>query len=176
MGRRPTGRSLVYLTLGTIFNHRADLFSAFIEGLRDEPVELAVTVGRDQDPARFGSQPSSVHIERYIPQTLLFPHCALVVSHGGSGTIMAALANGLPMVVLPIAADQPENAERCAALGVARVVAATNLSPETARDAVRDVLADPSYRRSAAELRDEIDRLPGPDVAVRLLEELADQR
>ena len=127
-----TGRPLVYLTLGTIFNQRADIFSAFIEGLADEPVELVVTVGRDQDPARFGPQPANVHFERYVPQTLLFPRCALVVSHGGSGTIMAALAHGLPMVVVPIAADQPENAERCAALGVARVVRRADLTPEAA--------------------------------------------
>ena len=167
-----SGRPLVYLTLGTVYNHRADVFSAFIEGLRDEPVELVVTVGRDQDPAQYGPQPPNVHVERYVPQTLLFPRCALVVSHGGSGTIMAALANGLPMVVVPIAADQPENAERCAALGVARVLPAADLSAEAARAAVLDVLADRSYRRSASDLRDEITALPGPELAVGLLEAL----
>ena len=167
-----TDRPVVYLTLGTIFNHRADIFTAFIEGLRDEPVELVVTVGRDQDPAQFGPQPANVHIERYVPQTLLFPRCSLVVSHAGSGTIMAALAEGLPMVVVPIAADQPENAERCAVLGVAQVLPADDLSPETARRAVLDVLAEQSYRRAAAGMRDEINALPGPAFAVGLLEDL----
>jgi len=45
-----------------------------------------------------------------------------VLTHGGSGTVMAALTHGLPMVIVPIMADQPENAERCAALGVAQVI------------------------------------------------------
>ena len=131
-----------------------------------------MTVGRDQDPAQFGPQPANVHVERYVPQTLLFPRCSLVVSHAGSGTIMAALAEGLPMVVVPIAADQPENAERCAVLGVAQVLPADDLSPETARRAVLDVLAEQSYRRAAAGMRDEINALPGPAFAVGLLEDL----
>ncbi len=169
---RLTGRPLVYLTLGTVFNYRADIFSAFIDGLRDEPVELVVTVGRDQDPSQFGPQPANVHVERYVPQTLLFPRCALVVSHAGSGTIMAALTNGLPMVLVPIAADQPENAERCAALGVARVLPAAELSPEMARRAVTDVLGEASHREAAIALRDEIDALPGPEFTLGLLEQL----
>ena len=165
-------RPLVYVTLGTVFNHRPDVFSSFIEGLRDEAVELVVTVGRDQDPGQFGLQPPNVHIERYVPQTLLFPRCSLVVCHGGSGTTMAALAQGLPMVVVPIAADQPENAERCAALGVARVLRAADLSAEAARSAVLAVLAERKYRRAATDMRDQINALPGPDFAITLLEEL----
>jgi UDP:flavonoid glycosyltransferase YjiC (YdhE family) len=169
---RLSDRPLIYLTLGTVFNHRADIFSAFIEGLRDDPVELVVTVGRNQDPTQFGPQPENVHIERYIPQTLLFPRCSVVVTHGGSGTIMAALSQGLPMVVVPIAADQPENAERCEALGVAQTVGAIGLSAETARKVTREVLNEPSYRHRARDLHDEINNLPGPELLVGLLEEL----
>lgn len=140
--------------------------------MRDEPVELVVTAGRDRDPAELGPQPRNVHVERYVPQTLLFPRCSLVACHGGSGTVMAALAQALFMVVVPIAADQPENAERCTALGVARVLPAVELSAESARLAALDVLAQPKYRPAATDMRDEINALPGPDFAVTLLEEL----
>ncbi len=166
-------RPTVYATLGTAFNGRADLFAAFLAGLRDEPVNLIVTVGRDQDPAQFGPQPSHVRIARYIPQTLLFPRCDLVLTHGGSGTVMAALAHGLPLVLVPIAADQPDNAARCAALGVGRVVEARDVTPQAVRDAVRGVLADPAYYRHAGRLRGEILRLPEAHHAVPLLEQLA---
>jgi MGT family glycosyltransferase len=166
-------RPTVYATLGTTFNGRADLFSAFLAGLRDEPLNLIVTVGRDQDPAQFGPQPPNVRIERYIPQTLLLPRCDLVLTHGGSGTVMAALVHGLPLVLVPIAADQPDNAARCAALGVGRVVEAARATPRAIRDAVRAVLADRDYYRSAGRLRGEILRLPETDQAVPLLEQLA---
>jgi UDP:flavonoid glycosyltransferase YjiC (YdhE family) len=88
----------VYFTLGTVYNMESgDLFQRVLTGLRDLPVNLIVTVGRDLDPDELGTQPANVHIERFIPQAALLPHCDLVVSHGGSGSVLGALAHGLPM-------------------------------------------------------------------------------
>jgi UDP:flavonoid glycosyltransferase YjiC (YdhE family) len=166
-------RPLVYATLGTVFNDRVEIFEAFLAGLRDEPLNLIVTVGRNQDPAQFGPQPPHIRIERYIPQTQLFPRCDLVLTHGGSGTVLAALTHGLPLVIVPISADQPENAERCAALGLGRTLEAQNVTPQAIRDAVRIVLGDPSYRCNAERLRQEMWSLPRLEHAVALLEQLA---
>ena len=121
------GRPAVYLTLGTVYNvESGDLFRRALTGLRDLPVDLIVTVGPDIDPDEFGPQPAGVRIERFVPQAALLPHCDLVVSHGGSGSVLGALAHGLPMVLLPLGADQPLNAARCAALGAARVLDAAH--------------------------------------------------
>ena len=106
--------------MGTVFNQVPGILEAILEGLRDEPITLIMTTGRDQDPAAFGPQPPNVHLERYVPQSLLFPRCDLVVTHGGSGTVMTALDHGLPMVIVPVSADQPDNARRCEQLGVAK--------------------------------------------------------
>ncbi len=171
-------RPTVYVTLGTVFNRTTaqgsghGLFRAIIAGLRDEPANLVLTVGRNVDPARFGPQPPGVRVERYIPQTLLLPHCAAVIAHGGFNTVMAALDGGLPLVLLPLGADQPHNARRCAALGVGRVLAPDARTLGAIREAVRAVLVDPAYRREAARLREELRALPGPGVAVTLLERL----
>jgi len=78
-----------------------------------------VALGRNNDPADYGPLPSNVRIERYIPQTLVFSRCDLLVCHAGSGSVMAAMTHGLPLVLVPIGADQPPNARRCADLGVA---------------------------------------------------------
>jgi UDP:flavonoid glycosyltransferase YjiC (YdhE family) len=166
-------RPTVYATLGTAFNDRPEVFAAILEALRDETLNVVLTVGRDQDPARLGPQPGHIRVERYVPQTQLLPRCDLVLSHGGSGTVLAALAQGLPQVVLPLAADQPQNAARCAALGLGRVVPGREATPAAIRDAVRAVLADGRYRRNARRLRDEIAALPGPEHAVPWLERLA---
>jgi MGT family glycosyltransferase len=164
----------VYVTLGTIFNMESgDLFSRVLTGLRMLPVNLVVTVGRHIDPAEFGPQPSNVHIERYVPQVAVLPHCDLVVSHGGSGSVVGALAHGLPSVLIPMGADQPLNAARCADLGVAQVLDPVTATPGTVREAVAMVLADPRYRRAAERLRDEIAALPAPAQAIMLLERLA---
>jgi len=153
--------------MGTIFNDAA-IFRAFLAGLRDEALDLIVTVGRNLDPANFGPQPQNAHIERYIPLSLVLPYCDLAVTNGGSGTLTAALAHGRPVVVVPVGADQPVNA----ALGLGRVIAASDLTLELACQAVRAVLADPAYREAAETMRAEIDALPGPEHAVTLLERL----
>lgn len=168
---------LVYFTLGTVFNvESGDLLERALAGLRGLPARIVATVGREIDPAELGPQPPNVQIARYIPQAALLPHCAAVVSHGGSGSVMGALAHGLPMLLLPMGADQPRNADRCAQLGLARQLDPLAATPEDVRAAAADILADPAYRRAAGRLRDEIAGLPGPDHAVALLERLAAER
>jgi UDP:flavonoid glycosyltransferase YjiC (YdhE family) len=168
-------RPLVYATLGTVFPV-PEVFRAIITGVRDEPVNLIVTVGPEQDPAQFGPQPEHVQIAQYIPQSRLLPRCALVITHGGFSTVLGALGEGVPMVIVPISADQPLLARRCAALGVARVVAREAVRPEAIREAVRDLLGDPAYRERAGAIRREIAALPGPEHAVGLLERLAGEQ
>ena len=169
-------RPTVYMTLGTVFNGRVDLFAVAIAALRDEPVNLIVTVGRDQDPAQFGPQPDNVRIERYIPQSLLLPRCAALINVAGLNSVRSAFEHGLPLVLLPLMGEQAFNAERCEALGLARVFDARTVTPEAVRTAVRVVLADPSYRANAERVRDTIATMPGPEHVVALLERLAVQR
>ena len=99
--------------------------------------------------------------------------CSLVLFHGGSGTLGHVVAHGLPMVILPLAADQPENVARCAELGVSRSLDPDDLTPSSVRDIILEVLHTPSYRQSAERLREEFNSLPGPEFAVDLLERLA---
>lgn len=164
---------VVYATMGTAVNRVEDILAAIVEGLRNEPITLIVTTGRDQDPTIFGPQPPHIHLERYVPQSLLFPHCDLVVTHGGSGTVLSALDYGLPMVIVPVSADQPDNATRCEQLGVAVVIPPNNRTPDAFRTAVREALRNPGYRQNAERLREEMARLPGPEQVGGWLEWLA---
>jgi UDP:flavonoid glycosyltransferase YjiC (YdhE family) len=174
---RLNGAPTVYFTLGTVFNiESGDLFARVLAGLRDLPINVIATVGREIDPEEFGPQPANVHIEQYISQLLILPHCSLVVSHGGSGSLIGALAHGLPSVLIPMGADQPLNAARCVELGVARALDAVEATPEAVREAVSAVLASPTYRRAAERIRDEIAALPGPEHALDLLERLAAEK
>ena len=170
------GAPLIYATLGTAVNNRTSILGAFVEALRHERVNVVVTIGRDRDPDEFGPQPPHVRIERYIPQSLLFSRCDLVISHGGSNTMLTALAHGIPQVMVPIAADQPDNAERCLAAGVTRVVPSADATAAAIREAALTVLGDPSYRQRAERIREELERLPGPEFVVELLERLAREK
>ena len=170
----PRARPLVHATLGTTeVNRTPGLYEAILAGLAGEPIELVVGIGRQRDPAEFGPQPANVRIAQYLPHAALLPRCAVVVTHGGFGTIMGCLGVGVPMVVIPAQGDQPRNARRCADLGVGRVVGPDERTPEAIRAAVPAVLADPAYRRNAEGLRDAMAALPGMDHAIQLLERLA---
>jgi MGT family glycosyltransferase len=171
------GRPTIYATLGTVFNTRTPgLFEAILEGLRDEPVNLILTIGRDRSAGDFGLQPDNVHVEQYIPQSLLLPHCDLVITHAGFSTVAAALSYGLPMVAIPIDADQPVNAQRCVELGVAELIEYGRRTPESICESVRTVLANASYRLSAERIRDQTAALAGPEHAAALLERLATEK
>jgi UDP:flavonoid glycosyltransferase YjiC (YdhE family) len=174
---RVAGPLTVYFTLGTVFNlESGDLFTRALGGLRELPAEVVVTVGRGIDPGELGPQPANVRVETHVPQAELLPCCDLVVSHGGSGSLLGALAHGLPTVLIPMGADQIPNAARAAELGAARVLDAVDATSADVRDAAAAVLADPSYRSAAERLRDELATLPGPEHAVALLERLATER
>ena len=185
--RRPT----VYVSLGTAFGAQyPEVFDAIVAGLRDEPLNLILTVGKDVDPARFGPQPAHVRIERFVPLEqlqALMPHVDLCISHSGYGTVMDALAHGVPLVLLPLAADQPVIAQTCFLNGVAPdlpaeawrmsakglpIVRPDRLTPSMIREAARQALRDPSYRAAAHGLQAELAALPGLDEAVRRLEQL----
>jgi UDP:flavonoid glycosyltransferase YjiC (YdhE family) len=162
---------IVYATLGTV--HRGpDALATIIDAVAPEPVQLVVTTG-GLDPAVFGRLPRNVRVESWVPQAVLLPHCAAVVTHGGYGTVAAALAHGRPLVLLPISADQPGNAARCAAAGVGIAIGPDDRTPRNIRRALRTVLDQPGYATAAARAAAEAQAQPDLDHALDRLEALA---
>ncbi len=167
---------LVYVSLGTVFNSQArGVFAAVVEGLRDEVVNVIVTVGNDNDPADFGPQPDHIHIERFIPQSLLLPFCDVVVNQGGTA-ILPILAHGLPLLLLPQGANQFHNAAACTAAGVGRQLLPGDVNAEAVRREVRALLDEPALRDRARQVQQEIASMPGPEHGVELIERLAAER
>lgn len=171
-----TDHPTIYFTLGTIFHQESgDLFPRILAGLAHMRTNVVVTVGREIDPMELGTQPSNVHVERFIPQEAFLARCNAVVSHAGSGSVIGSLAFGVPLILLPMGADQPLNADRCADLGVARVHDPMTASAADVRDAVTAVLDLPAYRRAAEQIKNEISRLPTADDAAAWIEALLRQ-
>jgi UDP:flavonoid glycosyltransferase YjiC (YdhE family) len=117
------------------------------------------------DPSVLGTRPAHVVAASFVPQALLMPSVSAVVSHTGSGTMLGALASGLPQVCLPRGADQFANAERVRAVGAGVRLLPDEVTPERLRAAVTAVLADPAYARAAGAMRAEIEAMP-PAAAV----------
>ena len=172
---------LVYVTFGTVaagIPLYAPALTAVVGALAAEAgIRVLVTVGHNGDPAALGPLPPHVRVERWVPQDDVLAEAAVVVCHGGSGTVLGALVAGVPLVVVPLFADQPDNAERVAAVGAGVVVdPAVATAPEGAeevRAALRRARQDPSYRDAAGRLAEEIAALPPADEAVEMLQRYA---
>ncbi len=171
-GQQPAA-PLVYFSLGTVFNTESgDLFARVLAGLDALPINVLVTVGHEIDPAEFGPQPGHIRIERYVPQETVLPHCSLIVSHGGSGSVAGALAHGVPMLLIPMGADQPQNAWRTEALGLGRWLDPITATAEIVAEAATEVLNEPAYRQTADRFKRAFAALPGSDQTVGLIEGL----
>lgn len=108
-----------------------------------------------------------------MPQSLLLPHCAAVICHGGAGTILNSLTQGLPLLILPQGADQYVMGDRVLAAGVGLLLVPADVNPSSVRANVLALLDEPTYRAGARGLQREIAAMPGPEEAVHLIEEVA---
>lgn len=161
----------VYVTLGTVYNHTPGMLEGILAALGDAQYNVIVTVGADRDPAELGSQPACVHVERYLPQAAILPHCDVMVCHGGSGTLVGALAAGLPMLIIPLDGDHFMSADRLSGLGVARVAQAPEITSESISAGVQMLLRDPVYRQRASVIRADIAAMPSPAEVAHMLAE-----
>lgn len=167
---------LVYVTFGTVAG-ALGLFPGFyrdvIAAFAGVPVRVLLTIGDAGDPEDLGAVPTNVHVERWWPQKAVMPHAAAMVGHGGFGTTLLGLASGLPMVVMPLFADQPHNARRVEAVGAGIVLEGGSAAVGLLPSAVRRLLADRSYRTAATRIAHEISQLPPVSASVAFLERVA---
>ncbi|MEV0084026.1 nucleotide disphospho-sugar-binding domain-containing protein [Saccharopolyspora sp. NPDC050642] len=156
----------VLVTLGTIFSD-PDVLDTTVRAMAGHDVNVIATVGSSmRNPAAGddGSRPSrrpdgvEVHFVPFVPLGQLLDRADLVVGAGGSGTVLGALAHGLPMVLWPQGADQPINAARAAAAGAAITVD----SGDEIFPAVRRALGEGTFRDRAQAAAAENDARPSP--------------
>ncbi|WP_238006780.1 glycosyltransferase [Dactylosporangium sp. AC04546] len=146
----------VLVTLGTVLLD-GDLLDALVDSVASlGGVDVLAAVPPGVDRTLADSRPN-VHFVGFVPMAqLLATGVAVVVAAGGAGTVLAALGEGIPMVLWPKGAEKPMNAERVAAAGAGVVVD----DPAGTADAVRTVLGDPRYRAGAARIAAEIGGAP----------------
>jgi UDP:flavonoid glycosyltransferase YjiC (YdhE family) len=160
------GEPLVYVSFGSeapVSEHFPGVYRRAIDALAELPVRALVTIGDRRDPAELGPLPCSVRVERWVAQAEVMPRAAAMVSHGGSGSTLSALAAGVPQAFVPLFVDGPTNAARVAATGAG--IVADDLAAD-----VRRLLDDPSHRYAAQAIADEIRALPPVDDAVAVIE------
>jgi hypothetical protein len=163
-------RPYVYCTLGTFANTNATVFRTLIEAVGRLDVEVLLTTGWGIDLDDLGPIPRNVVIEEYVPQAQVLDHASLVVCHGGSGTMLASLGAGLPVVALPQGADQFVNAPCWLRSGAVTVLQPPELDAQLIASSISSALDSFAMHAAAERIARDIAAMPSPsDTADKLL-------
>src|SRR5262245_16355999 len=167
--RLDPGRPLAYASMGTLQNGILRTFRMIAEACAGLDLQLVISLGGGQGPALLGDLPGDPVVVGYAPQLDLIWRAALTISHGGLNTALESLAQGVPMVVLPVTYDQPGVGARVEWAGVGRSIPIGWARVGRLRDAVSSVLRDPAYRARACVLRSNIEAADGLNRAADLI-------
>jgi zeaxanthin glucosyltransferase len=165
------GRPLVYASLGTLQNARAETFRCFVEACRGLGLQLVLTHGGGLDAAAEADLGRDAIVVSYAPQLQLLERASLTLTHAGLNTVLDSLSRGVPMVAVPIAFEQPAIARRVEWCGAGRTMPFSKLNRAPLRTAIEDVLGNSDYRRNAERVRDSIRQAGGVRRAADLIEQ-----
>ena len=165
------GKPLIYASLGTLVNGLDHVYKAIVEAATALPeAQLVLSVGHSINPNELRSSPPDAIIVRTAPQLELLKGAALCITHAGLNTTLESLAQGVPMVALPIGYDQPGVATRIKYHGVGESLEVETLTGQELLGAIRKVLNNPSYRERARYFHDVIGETRGLDIAADVIE------
>jgi zeaxanthin glucosyltransferase len=164
------GRPLIYASLGTLQNGAEGVFRTIAQASVGIDAQLVISLGGGLEPASLGKLPGEPLVVRYAPQLDIVKRAAAVITHAGLNTTLESLAQGVPLVCIPLGNDQPGVASRVAARGAAIVVPRRKLTLKRLRSAILTVLEDESYGSAARKLQYAMRQVDGLEQAAKIIE------
>jgi len=169
---RLTGEPLIYASMGTVMNGRADVFHTIVAALtKHKDLQLVLSVGHRVDLDQIGPAPKNAIIVKQAPQLELLKRSSVCITHAGMNTALESLAHGVPQVAIPVTHDQPGVAARIADKQTGVVTSLDKLTAEHLSTLLGEVLTNPIYRANARKIQQAIAAINGPSVAADLIEE-----
>ena len=165
------GRPLVYASLGTLQNGSEVAFRIIAAGCANLNAQLVISLGGGLNVEGFRNLPGQPIVVEFAPQLDLLKRASVVITHAGLNTVLESIAEGKPMLAIPIGNDQPGVAARLKARGAAIVLPRRSLTPSKIENAVRTLLNNDQYRTAVAALRDSIGQIDGAALAAQIIEE-----
>lgn len=165
-----TEQPLIYASLGTLQNRLLAVFQTIAAACQGLDAQLVISLGGSADPDSLSGLPGSPIVVKYAPQLELLPKAALTITHAGLNTTLESLSNGVPMVAIPIANDQPGVSSRIVWTGTGEAVSLKNLSVSKLHNAIAKVLTDTSYSENALRLQQAISKAGGVKRAADIIE------
>ena len=166
-------RPLVYLTFGTEVSHLMP-WPMLVAGIAAADVDAVVTTGRAVDAAALAAELAGdvrdrVRVEQYVPQSFVLPRADVVVSHGGAGTVLGAATAGVVQLVIPVGADQFDNADAVTGAGAGIELDLSQLTGASLADHLRHALEAGDAHRAATRVAEQIAAMPPPHESAALI-------
>jgi zeaxanthin glucosyltransferase len=158
--------------MGTIQNRLLEVFQIIASACEGLDAQLVISLGGGASPESLPSLPGNPIVVGYAPQLEMLKKATITITHAGMNTTLESLSNGVPMVAIPVANDQPGVAARIAWTGVGEVVSLKELSVPKVRSAIVKVLTQESYKQRAIELQEVIVRSGGVQRAADIIEQV----
>ena len=163
------GKRLIYASLGTVQNQLQYIFSYIAQACAAPDVQLVISLGGSLEPEELPNLPGNPIVVKYAPQLELLQKASLAITHAGMNTTLESLSNGVPLVAIPIANDQPGVAARIAWTGVGEFINLKQLTVAKLRDAVQRVLTEDFYKQNAEKLQADIQYAGGLEAAANII-------
>jgi zeaxanthin glucosyltransferase len=166
-----TGKPLVYASLGTIVNGLDHVYRIILEAVgRFSEIETVLSVGTNINPDVLGPIPPNAIVVSAAPQIELLKRASLCITHAGLNTTLESLAQGVPMVAIPIGYEQPGVAARIAHHGVGEFIEVGDLTVDLLLERIQRVTANQGYRVRARYFQEVIAKTRGLDAAAEIIE------
>lgn len=167
---RLNGGPLIYASMGTLQNGSERVFRTIAQACSGLGAQVVLSLGGNLAPERLGPLPADVIAVPQAPQMELLERATLCITHAGLNTTLESLAQGVPMVAIPVTNDQPGVAARIRHCGAGEVASLRRLRPQRLRQTVCRVLMERDYRVQAQRMRDEIRAADGLNRAAEIIE------
>lgn len=151
------GKPLLYTSLGSLFNNWPEFYQMLFPVVKELDINVLCSIGKTIKPEDLGDIPANVTVMAFTPQLEVLEHTDFFLTHAGTGSVMEALYNGVPMMCIPQMDEQILTAKRAQELGVASsVMLKPEVTEEKLREALLGLMNDPKYTRNAKAMSQEM--------------------
>ena len=157
-----THATAVYVSLGTLFNRDVTFYQKCFTAFRDADFQVVMSIGSNVPVASLGVPPANFIVCAHVPQLEVLQRVSAFITHGGMNSVSESLYNGVPVVVIPQIGEQAIIGRRVEQIGAGLYLSEEAVTPDTLRQSVAQLLADDTYRKQAAVIRESFLTAGGP--------------
>lgn len=179
---------LIYASLGTIFNNNLYIFESIIKSVRTidgldsefQNLKLIISLG-DEMYEKFEAKikhdkyslPPNVYLFRKVPQLDVLKHASLFITHSGMNSTSEAIQYGVPMISIPLNADQPIVANRiCDQLELGIRISPFDVTADLLAQTIYKILTDPKYKHKISQFSKISSKYNGSVTAANLVTDI----